>query len=131
MRRTLALLAVGGLLVATTLITRHATDDSPRQFCTAAAIITMRWVEVDGKRFTIGHAGEDDELARGCNHFVGPVIQPNCVAWDEVDGETTRIGKMPPFFTDGTCDGSGGGTRLADAPPLVTAPEPTRLRPSR
>lgn len=123
MKRTLVLLVACGLLASTALIVRRATDEPPKRFCTLGAIISTRGVEIDGRLFAIGLAGEDAELERGCYHYGRPVIQPNCVAWDEpVAGKPNRLGRVGPFYTDGTCDGSRGGTRLDDAPVLIERP---------
>ena len=124
-RRMLALLGALGLLVASTVIVRSIDDSEPRQFCTLGGIISTRHVELDGKRFAIGMASQESELARGCHHYGGPVIQPNCYAWEDPrEGLPYRIGKVGPFYTDGTCDGSGGGTRLDSAPPEIIDPPP-------
>lgn len=68
---------------------------------------------------------EEDELHHGCYHYTGPVIQPNCVVW-QAENDTSmrprRGGKIGSFYTDGTCDGSGGGTRRADAPQIIESP---------
>lgn len=112
------LLGALGLLLSTTMIVRSIGDSEPKKFCTTGSIISPRHVELDGKRFAIGMASQESELARGCYHYGGNVIQPNCDAWEESrEVPPHRIGKVGPFYTDGTCDGSGGGTRLASAPP--------------
>ena len=103
------------------MIVRRATDSPPQRFCTLGAAISMSVVNIEGRTFSMAHAGEEAELLRGCSHYTGPIILPNCNAWEE-DGVPRRIGKVGPFYTDGTCDGSGGGTRLDTAPPIVANP---------
>jgi hypothetical protein len=82
--------------------------------------VSLRHVEVDGRTFSIGVTADEAELRRGCSHYIGPVILPNCDAWENQGGMRSRhIGKVGPFYTDGTCDGSDGGTRLETAPPEI------------
>ena len=120
----LLLLGAIVLLVSTTMIVRSATDAPPQRFCTLGSAIAMRGVNIEGRIFAIAHASEEAELRRGCSHYAGPVILPNCDAWeDSPTGQPRRIGKVGPFYSDGTCDGSGGGTHLDTAPPLVANPK--------
>jgi len=118
-RRMLVLLGALGLLVSTTMIVRSA-DDSPEHSCKAYGRVSLRHVELDSRLFSIGGAVDEAELRRGCLHFADPVILPNCDAWESAGGMSSRrIGKVGPFYTDGTCDGSAEGTRLDDAPPEI------------
>ena len=114
-------------MVASSMVVR-SDDPPPKQFCLAYGRISLRHVELDGRLFSIGGAADEVEFQRGCSHFAGPVILPNCDAWESAGGgmRSHRIGKVGPFYTDGTCDGSGGGTRLDSAPPenVETAPWP-------
>jgi hypothetical protein len=51
---------------------------------------------------------------------VNSVILPNCDAWKvEAPERPHLIGKVGPFYSDGTCDGSGGGTLRDDAPAII------------
>jgi hypothetical protein len=89
----------------------------PPRFCKAYGIVSTRKVEIDGRVFSIAPESEQNEYERGCSHIAGPVIFPDCAAWESrglIDPRS--IGQLGPFYTDGTCDGSGGGTRLATAP---------------
>ena len=125
MRRMLALLGALGLLVSTTMIVRSATDSEPQPFCQLYGLVSPRKVELDGQLFSIARAEEEAELRHGCAHYVGPIILPNCDAWDEPKvGPPRRIGMVGPFSTDGTCDGSGGGTRLDGAPTEIISSTP-------
>jgi hypothetical protein len=115
----LGLFVACGLLVSSSLIVRSAGGRSAERYCLAYGVISFRKVELDGRRFSIGHASQEAELQSDCLHYAGPVIQPNCAIWDrEGPGgmHAVRTGTVEPFYTDGTCDGSGGGTRLASAP---------------
>ena len=114
----LALLGACGLLVASSMIVRSAGGSSSARFCLAYGVIGTRAVELDGQRFSMGLASEEAELHHGCYHYTVPVIQPNCVAWqaeNDTSMQPRRIGKVGPFYTDGTCDGSGAG-RCATTP---------------
>jgi hypothetical protein len=91
------------------MIVRSAGGSSPAQFCRAYGVIGTRTAE----------------LHHGCYHYTGPVIQPNCVVWEAVNDmsmQPRRVGKVGPFYTDGTCDGSGGGTLRDDAPHIIESP---------
>ena len=120
MKRTLFVLVACGLLGSTTLIVRRVTDEPTKQFCAGGGIISSRGVEIDGELYALGHAIHDDDLERGCSPYSSAVIQPNCLVWDDTSNDP--IGKISPFYTDGTCDGSRGGTRYADAPEIIVRP---------
>ena len=133
MRRTLVLLGALGLLVSTTMIVRRADDPAPVKFCQAYGIIGSTQVEIDGERFTLGIASQEAELLRGCSHYGGSVILPNCDVWDNprTGPPTRRSSKVGPFYSDGTCNGSGGGTHLDTAPPIVENPNARSPSPPR
>ncbi|MEO8695478.1 MAG: hypothetical protein ABI658_18290 [Acidimicrobiales bacterium] len=114
----LALFGACGFLVASSMVVRSKTP--PEHYCLAFGMVSVRRVELDGRLFSIGGTTDEAELRRGCSHYTGAVILPNCDAWENLGGmRSHRIGKVGPFYTDGTCDGSGGGTRLASAPPEI------------
>jgi hypothetical protein len=107
------------------MIVRSAGGSSPPHFCRAYGVIGTRTVVLDGREFAIGNANEEAELHDGCYHYTGPVIQPNCVVWQaesENNMRPQRGGKVEPFYTDGTCDGSRGGTLRAGAPHTIESP---------
>ena len=121
MRRTLLIVGLCGVLVATTAVVVLSTGDSAKpKFCTLNAIVPDRAVELDGQRFGLAGASAEAELRSRCNHYVNSVILPNCDAWKVGAPEPPHlIGKVGPFYSDGTCDGSGGGTLLDDAPAII------------
>lgn len=97
-------------------------DDEPRRFCTLAAPITERSVAIDGRTFVIANGTHSSsQLRKGCNLYGGPVVLPNCEAWD--DNHPPRlIRTLSPFYADGTCNGSAGGALLDDAPTIIVKP---------
>ena len=121
MRRTLLIVGALGVLVATTSVVVLSTGDSAKpKFCTLNAIVPDRYVELDGQRFGLVGASAEAELTSTCNHYVNSVILPNCDAWKVGAPERPHlIRKVGPFYSDGTCDGSGGGTLRDDAPAII------------
>ena len=107
------------------MIVRSTSDSEPQHYCLAYGIVSLHKVELDGRLFSIGGADDEAEFRRGCSHYFGPVILPNRDAWENAGGMSSRrIGKVGPFYTDGTCDGSGGGTRLDNVPPEIIESTP-------
>jgi hypothetical protein len=92
--------------------------------CKAYLKVSTRQVELGGRVFSVASSSsEQKEYERGCSHFRGPVVFSDCAAWESIGLiNPRRLPAIDPFYTDGTCDGSGGGTRRADAPPLVERP---------
>jgi hypothetical protein len=121
-----------GALIASSLVVGTSRGGSPVVSCKAYGLVSTRAVDHGGRVYSIGSASEQKEYERGCAHYRGPVIFPDCDAW-ESNGliDPRRLAPVEPFYTDGTCDGSGGGARLADAPVEIIDSTPWPPGPAR
>lgn len=113
-RRLLTVGAIALTALASVGLTRSRQPE-PMRFCAAYGDIPTHQVIVDGQRYVLGAIGTD-----GCNHAIAPMVNGRCEVFD-IGMSAHRIGTFSPFFTDGTCDGSKGGTQKPDAPVVLPA----------